>query len=50
MYDALLKSFVDKELTNTQKRSVLSLILKKGQLDELQNYRLISLRIVITKL
>lgn len=50
MYDALLKSFVDKELKNTQKRSVLSLILKKGQLDELQNYRLISLRIVITKL
>lgn len=50
MYDALLKSFVDKELTNTQKRSVLSLIHKKGQLDELQNYRLISLTIVITKL
>lgn len=49
MYDALLKSFVDKELTNTQKRSVLFLILKKGQLDELQNYRLISLTIVITK-
>lgn len=43
MFDALIKSFEDKELTNTQKCSVLSLIHKKGKLDELENYRPISL-------
>lgn len=43
MYDALIKSYEEQELTNTQKCSVLSLIHKKGDLDKPQNYRPISL-------